>query len=26
VQKFDKSWDELLGSVKGELEKAGATL
>ncbi|GAB3498934.1 transaldolase [Flexivirga lutea] len=26
VQKFDKSWDELLGSVKSELEKAGATL
>ena len=26
VQKFDKSWDELLGSVKSELEKAGARL
>ncbi|MBB2891437.1 transaldolase [Flexivirga oryzae] len=26
VQKFDKSWDELLGSVKSELQKAGATL
>lgn len=26
VQKFDKSWDELLGSVKSELDKAGAKL
>ena len=24
LQKFDKSWDQLLGSVKSELEKAGA--
>lgn len=24
VDKFDKSWEELLDSVKGELDKAGA--
>jgi len=26
LTKFDKSWEELLGSVKSELEKAGASL